>query len=92
MLLVSHSILGGPCSSISFRFPMQGEWRLHRDVGGTVDFMLDGGHGYAERRSYGGEGGAQMLVSFETRRAAQMAAAASPGCGLMELMQSGATS
>ena len=70
---------------------MQGEWRLHRNVGETVDFMLDGGHGYAERRSYGGEGGAKKVVSFETRRAAQMAAGASPGSGLMELMQGATT-
>ena len=71
---------------------MQGEWRLHRNVGETVDFMLDGGHGYAERRSYGGEGGATKVVSFETRRAAQMAAADSAGSGLMQLIrQSAAT-
>ena len=79
------------CSPVylSHCFPVQGEWRLHRNVGDTVDCILEGGSRCAERRSYGGEDGAKMVVSFETRHAAQMAAADSPGSGLMELMQQG---
>jgi hypothetical protein len=71
---------GCPVFDILIEVKGQGEWRLHRDVAGRVDSMLNGGYGDAERRQYGSDG-KQMLVSFETPRAAQLAAAAASGHG-----------
>ena len=63
----------------------RGRWRLHRDVGGSVDSMLSGGHGDTEIREWSEEGAhgepPRMLVQFESPRAAQLAAMEAAGVG-----------
>ena len=61
----------------------QGEWRVHRNVKHSVDSILEGGQGHAERRRYfdDGRGGRKMVVSYETPLAARMAMSAARAGG-----------
>ena len=70
---------GSPVFDYLIEVVGQGEWRLHRDVAKSVDSMLSGGKGHAERRRYvksASGGGDKMVVSFESALATQMAVAA----------------